>query len=131
MRSLIERYFYQLLEGCSDDDCQNINCKSSGKVALLTPNQAAAKALELFFQGASLCASSPSPCDKRMTTPQPQQTKNSGFGAEESSSSSAGEGGGARPANNSKPNCDKAERVASFGRDEQQDPVHEDEHDER
>lgn len=55
MRKLIERYFYQLMEGCENKNCRNRHCKSSGQVAALTPNQAAAKALQLFFQGASLC----------------------------------------------------------------------------
>lgn len=82
MRSLIERYFYQLLEGCSNKHCENVNCKSSGQVSALTPNQAAAKALQLFFQGASLCDNDQRPCDKRRAS----QTTN--LDQEESSSSS-------------------------------------------
>lgn len=46
---------------------------------LLTPNQAAAKALELFCQGAKLCQSASLSCDKRTTTTgATAQTKMSG-----------------------------------------------------
>lgn len=106
MRSLIERYFYQLLEGCSNKQCGNVNCKSSGQVSALTPNQAAAKALQLFFQGASLCDMDQKPCDKR----RPRQTIN--LDQEESSSSSnvticdkADEGAATSRTDDDGPNC--------------------------
>lgn len=54
-KQLIERYFYQLTEGCGNSDCDNQNCASSGKVRNLTPNQAAAQAIQLFSQEARLC----------------------------------------------------------------------------
>lgn len=31
-KKLIERYFYQLTDGCGNPDCDNQNCASSGKV---------------------------------------------------------------------------------------------------
>ena len=54
-KKLIERYFYQLTDGCGNPDCDNQNCASSGKVTNLTPNQAAAQAIQLFSQEARLC----------------------------------------------------------------------------
>ncbi|XP_076249446.1 ubiquitin protein ligase E3A isoform X2 [Calliopsis andreniformis] len=54
-KKLIERYFYQLTDGCGNPDCDNQNCASSGKVMNLTPNQAAAQAIQLFSQEARLC----------------------------------------------------------------------------
>lgn len=61
VRKLIERYFYQLLEGCGNKNCENSNCKSSGLITQLTPNQAAAKALQLFAQDARLCITDQNP----------------------------------------------------------------------
>ncbi|XP_076628971.1 ubiquitin protein ligase E3A isoform X1 [Colletes latitarsis] len=54
-KKLIERYFYQLTDGCGNPNCDNQNCASSGKVTNLTPNQAAAQAIQLFSQEARLC----------------------------------------------------------------------------
>lgn len=54
-RRLIERYFYQLTDGCGNPSCDNEYCASSGEVKNLTPNQAAAQALQLFSQEARLC----------------------------------------------------------------------------
>ncbi|KAL0273410.1 UNVERIFIED_CONTAM: hypothetical protein PYX00_006078 [Menopon gallinae] len=59
-KKLIERYFYQLVEGCGDPNCSNEYCASSGKVKNLTPNQAAAQAFQLFSQEAKLCEAHPS-----------------------------------------------------------------------
>ncbi|KAF4531751.1 hypothetical protein B566_EDAN014491 [Ephemera danica] len=54
-KKLIERYFYQLTDGCGDPKCDNEHCASSGKVKNLSPNQAAALAIQLFSQEARLC----------------------------------------------------------------------------
>lgn len=35
-RKLIERYFYQLVDGCGDPSCSNENCASSGKVNIIS-----------------------------------------------------------------------------------------------
>lgn len=59
-KKLIERYFYQLRDGCGNPSCGNICCASSGEVKSLTPNQAAAKAIQLFSEDAELCDSHPS-----------------------------------------------------------------------
>ncbi|XP_055691470.1 ubiquitin-protein ligase E3A isoform X1 [Lutzomyia longipalpis] len=56
VKKRIERYFYQLLEGCGNSGCGNRFCASSGKVPALTPDQAAARALQLFAEEAKLCA---------------------------------------------------------------------------
>lgn len=54
-KQLIERYFYQLSDGCGSANCTNQNCASSGAVKSLTPNQAAARAIQLFSEDAQLC----------------------------------------------------------------------------
>ncbi|XP_052120401.1 ubiquitin-protein ligase E3A isoform X2 [Frankliniella occidentalis] len=59
-KKLIERYFYQLLDGCGNPNCDNVHCASSGKAKVLTPNQAAAQAIQLFSQEAQLCDTQPS-----------------------------------------------------------------------
>ncbi|GFG33317.1 hypothetical protein Cfor_09976 [Coptotermes formosanus] len=58
-KKLIERYFYQLIDGCGNSNCDNEYCASSGKVKNLTPNQAAAQAIQLFSQEAKLCDAQP------------------------------------------------------------------------
>uniref|UniRef100_A0A1I8Q7M5 Ubiquitin-protein ligase E3A n=1 Tax=Stomoxys calcitrans TaxID=35570 RepID=A0A1I8Q7M5_STOCA len=55
VKKLIERYFYQLQRGCGNPKCHNPYCASSGKVAPMTPNEIAAKAISLFSQDAELC----------------------------------------------------------------------------
>lgn len=60
-RTMIEKFFYQLIEGCGNPSCTNENCASSNKQqGPLSRNEAAAKALELFHQKAKLCEASPS-----------------------------------------------------------------------
>lgn len=54
-KQLIEKYFYQLTDGCGNPNCTNRNCASSGIMDSLTPNQAAAKAIQLFSEEAPLC----------------------------------------------------------------------------
>lgn len=54
-KKLIERYFYQLSNGCGNPNCANRYCASSGAIKNLTPNQAAARALQLFSIAAQLC----------------------------------------------------------------------------
>ncbi|XP_026680400.1 ubiquitin-protein ligase E3A [Diaphorina citri] len=41
VKERIEKYFYQLTDGCGNEDCKNENCASSGKLAALSPNEAA------------------------------------------------------------------------------------------
>lgn len=59
-KKLIERYFYQLSDGCGNPKCGNKNCASSGGVETLSPNQAAARAIQLYTQEAELCELHPS-----------------------------------------------------------------------
>ncbi|XP_041972897.1 ubiquitin-protein ligase E3A isoform X2 [Aricia agestis] len=54
-RGLIEKYFYQLLDGCGNPTCDNEYCASSGEARNLTPNEAAAEAIKLFYKDARLC----------------------------------------------------------------------------
>lgn len=54
-KQLIEKYFYRLTDGCGNPNCTNRNCASSGVVESLTPNQAAARAIQLFSEEAPLC----------------------------------------------------------------------------
>lgn len=37
VKERIEKYFYQLTDGCGNEDCKNENCASSGKVSVSTP----------------------------------------------------------------------------------------------
>lgn len=59
-KKLIERYFYQLSDGCGNPKCSNKNCASSGEVENLSPNQAAARAIQLYSEEAELCELHPS-----------------------------------------------------------------------
>lgn len=54
-KQLIERYFYQLSSGCGNKNCTNKNCASSGQFEKLTPNQAAARAIQLFSEDSKFC----------------------------------------------------------------------------
>ncbi|GBP48230.1 Ubiquitin-protein ligase E3A [Eumeta japonica] len=75
-KQLIERYFYQLLDGCGNSNCDNKYCASSGVARNLTPNEAAAEAIKLFYKDAKLCDSLPnkvprtdtSTCDSSAST---------------------------------------------------------------
>ncbi|XP_034825167.1 ubiquitin-protein ligase E3A isoform X1 [Maniola hyperantus] len=58
-RQLIERYFYQLVDGCGNPNCDNQYCASSGEARNLTPNEAAAEAIKLFYKEARLCDTLP------------------------------------------------------------------------
>ncbi|CAH0558670.1 unnamed protein product [Brassicogethes aeneus] len=58
-KKLIERYFYQLTDGCGNPSCNNKCCASSGNVSTLTPNEAAAQAIQLFSEDATLCERHP------------------------------------------------------------------------
>lgn len=56
-KQLIEKYFYQLLDGCGNVNCDNRYCASSGAARNLSPNEAAAEAIKLFYKEARLCSS--------------------------------------------------------------------------
>lgn len=59
-KKLIERYFYQLSDGCGKTNCSNRNCASSGICERLQPDQAAARAIQLYTEEAVLCEMHPS-----------------------------------------------------------------------
>lgn len=56
-KQLIERYYYQLTDGCGGNNCGNVYCASSQKFCYpeLSRNQAAVRALQLFKEKATLC----------------------------------------------------------------------------
>ncbi|XP_017060072.1 ubiquitin-protein ligase E3A [Drosophila ficusphila] len=82
VRSLIQRYFHQLQTGCGNAHCTNANCASSGQVAPMTPNEVAARALQLFSQDAQLCeapsSATSSPQDVDMLSPNDSSSSSSG-----------------------------------------------------
>ncbi|VDQ06477.1 unnamed protein product [Trichobilharzia regenti] len=75
VKHLITLYFNQLIHGCRNVDCQNQNCASSVRFAHpgITPNQAAALAIELTINRADLClpANSSSVSSTGMNNSQP------------------------------------------------------------
>lgn len=57
-KQLIEQYFFMLSNGCGDANCANLNCASSGNVDKLPPNEAAARAIQLYKDDAPICGTS-------------------------------------------------------------------------
>lgn len=57
----IERYYYQLIEGCGRENCTNENCASSSSFVhkSISNNEAAVKAIDLFKGRAVLCEGQP------------------------------------------------------------------------
>ncbi|XP_077983579.1 ubiquitin-protein ligase E3A-like [Glandiceps talaboti] len=66
-KQLIERYYYQLIDGCGVEGCPNEFCATSGKQKKLDSNEAAVLALQLFKRKAKLCESAPAKIAKRTT----------------------------------------------------------------
>ncbi|ELT89306.1 hypothetical protein CAPTEDRAFT_178426 [Capitella teleta] len=56
-RQMIERYYYQLTDGCGQADCSNTHCRSSSAFqhASLSPNEAALTAIRMAKEKACLC----------------------------------------------------------------------------
>lgn len=59
VKELIERYYYQLTNGCGNPNCNNENCASNANRQKLNTDQAAALALELVMRKARLCYAEP------------------------------------------------------------------------
>ncbi|XP_061189216.1 ubiquitin-protein ligase E3A-like [Saccostrea echinata] len=61
-RQMIEKYYYQLTDGCGNENCQNEDCASCSSFAFKdkTKNELAIKAIDLFKGKADLCGSQPS-----------------------------------------------------------------------
>ncbi|XP_015043330.2 ubiquitin-protein ligase E3A isoform X2 [Drosophila pseudoobscura] len=91
VRTLIQRYFHQLQSGCGNEQCTNINCASSGRVAPMTPNEVAARALQLFSQDARLCVNPAQlqPPPQAELEPQPERVAPVAISSSSSSSSSS------------------------------------------
>lgn len=79
-KKLIERYFYQLSDGCGNPNCSNRNCASSGAIRHLTPNQAAARAIQLFSEEAQLCEVRNSRKIARSMSPEHESFSSCGIG---------------------------------------------------
>ena len=69
-KQMIERYYYQLTDGCGKPDCCNSGCASSRKFKFtnLTRDQAALEALQLFRAKADLCGDAPFKVAKNSST---------------------------------------------------------------
>ena len=57
MKQLIERYYYQLTDGCGRPDCSNANCASSRNFSHqnISKDTAAIVAIDLFKKKGQLC----------------------------------------------------------------------------
>jgi hypothetical protein len=58
IKEAIEKYFFQLTEGCGKQNCSNANCASNPNFTKLNHNQAAAAAIQLAKKRAELCETS-------------------------------------------------------------------------
>ncbi|KAG8176488.1 hypothetical protein JTE90_017543 [Oedothorax gibbosus] len=63
-KKLIERYYFQLTDGCGNHMCENLNCASCQKAPRLDPDEAAARAITLFKAKAKLCVPPCPPVDE-------------------------------------------------------------------
>jgi len=55
-QNLIERYYYQLTQGCGKQNCDNQHCASSGQFSRpLTPDEAAVRSLQCLSSKVRLC----------------------------------------------------------------------------
>lgn len=77
VKELIEKYFYQLQKGCGNPNCNNKYCASSGEVEQMTPNQIAARAIQLFSQEAKLCDSYSQPSKVARTSAETNEVASS------------------------------------------------------
>ncbi len=73
-KEAIEKYYFQLTEGCGRLNCSNINCASNESFTKLSANQAASKAVQLAREKSELCEFSPKSAKqfKPCTLSQPQ-----------------------------------------------------------
>ncbi|CAL9695951.1 unnamed protein product [Knipowitschia caucasica] len=69
-KTLIERYFRQLTDGCGNGSCTNDFCASNGDFKPLDKNAAAVKALQLFKNNAKLCDLHVPCLDRQVSTDQ-------------------------------------------------------------
>lgn len=88
-KQLIERYYYQLKDGCGRPDCTNDNCASSKTFSYksITANQAAVTAVELLQRKAELCDMLPNKVAKGGSGETPSENDKIASGSSTSSSS--------------------------------------------
>uniref|UniRef100_A0A1B6CDZ9 Ubiquitin-protein ligase E3A N-terminal zinc-binding domain-containing protein n=1 Tax=Clastoptera arizonana TaxID=38151 RepID=A0A1B6CDZ9_9HEMI len=68
-KKLIERYFYQLTDGCGNANCANEHCASSGKLKCnLSANEAAGLAIQLFHKDGEVCEPHPTKIPRKQNT---------------------------------------------------------------
>ncbi|CAL1263837.1 unnamed protein product [Larinioides sclopetarius] len=75
-KKLIERYYFQLTDGCGNQSCENENCASCQKAPKLDPDEAAARAIRLFKDKAKLCVPPCPSADESYNADVPNGTNN-------------------------------------------------------
>ena len=90
-KQLIEKFYYQLTDGCGNENCENENCASSPKFVLKDQerNALALQAVQLFKNKARLCDVQPSKVPRAAEQIQPSSSSGGASPCEPSSSSSA------------------------------------------
>ncbi|GIY89367.1 ubiquitin-protein ligase E3A [Caerostris extrusa] len=75
-QKLIERYYFQLTDGCGNQSCENENCASCQKAPKLEPDEAAARAIRLCKDKAKLCVPPCPSTDESFSRDVPNGTNN-------------------------------------------------------
>lgn len=90
-KQLIEKFYYQLTDGCGNENCENENCASSPKFVLKDQerNALALQAVQLFKNKGRLCDVQPSKVPRAAEQIQPSSSSGGASPCEPSSSSSA------------------------------------------
>lgn len=79
-KQMIERYYYQLTDGCGNEHCQNKDCASCPTFAFQekSKNELAVKAIDLFKEKAKLCGSLPTKVPRAENAAGPSKLSNEG-----------------------------------------------------
>lgn len=77
-KQMIERYYYQLTDGCGNEHCQNKECASCPTFAFQekSKNELAVKAIDLFKEKAKLCGSLPTKVPRAENAAGPSKLSN-------------------------------------------------------
>lgn len=77
-KQMIERYYYQLTDGCGNEHCQNKDCASCPTFAFQekSKNELAVKAIDLFKEKAKLCGSLPTKVPRAENAAGPSKLSN-------------------------------------------------------
>lgn len=126
-KQMIEKYYYQLTDGCGDEHCQNKDCASCPAFAFTekSKNELAIKAIDLFKGKAKLCGPLPSKVPRAENLAGPSKLSSednattAGVVLEEAPSSSKGIGGvesskAAKMILEEKPSSSKGQTTALF-----------------